>query len=126
MPKVNETWALAKSTVNYFCRLMNGVEKLALCSPMCPTIYTTQARRKTDAGTALRNRHCHRCSHPHHLDRVAPETEDACGLSQTGTGHFTARRRPDLCGHSAPGGLTRTPCAKMGPALRGAGPGGIV
>ena len=24
MPKVNETWALAKSTVNYFCRLMNG------------------------------------------------------------------------------------------------------
>jgi hypothetical protein len=26
MPKVNETWALAKSTVNYFCRLMNGAE----------------------------------------------------------------------------------------------------
>jgi hypothetical protein len=26
MPKVNETWALAKSTVNYFCRLMNGAD----------------------------------------------------------------------------------------------------
>jgi len=26
MPKVNETWALAKSTVNYFCRLMNGAQ----------------------------------------------------------------------------------------------------
>ena len=31
-----------------------------------------------------------------------------------------------LCSHSAPARLTRTPWTKMGPALRGAGPRGIV
>src|SRR5262245_36149129 len=34
MPKVNETWALAKSTVNYFCRLMNGAEYASLLNQL--------------------------------------------------------------------------------------------
>ena len=50
MPKVNETWALAKSTVNYFCRLMNGARffpKIFLIGPpaasaVMPSMAPTQ------------------------------------------------------------------------------------
>jgi hypothetical protein len=45
MPKVNETWALAKSTVNYFCRLMNGAEFGTVQIPV-DSFHATSGGRK--------------------------------------------------------------------------------
>ncbi len=38
-------------------------------------------------------------AHPRHPAGVAPATEDPCGPGQTGAGHFTVGRGPDVCRH---------------------------